>query len=794
MPAVRPAPLSLCVIALLALLTPFTVLSRAAADDPARASPAQRGSHLGLLVRDIAHVGCVVSWIEPGPLLGRGIESPTLARPDLLVTVDGVPASSASLAAALAKKAPGASIELVFRRALQRGPNFPTVAAHAEALETLTVTLDDAAAWTGTWNQPVLPAHPWPLPDAAQKYAPLESALAAEPEARAALERMQQAQRAMSAAQPDARRLARVTAALEQPLMLPAIAAASAAPARTLAVQRPFRCAAMLAAEHLDAELPAFDGHGSMPVPDSQGGIFALDFLLNEGRLLMQEALGDVYANPEFARDAMAVARGMRESLLVQGDGARKSLAVVRRGAEIDMNQLVLAIAHLDVDLALAPDLAAGEVETLREELVGAVEGDVLSTELRAGVGWTVVGGLGPNRYDMSKIAAVLDVGGDDTYTMSDLALGMRAIIDLAGDDRYEGGAQQGMASGVCGLFLIDDRAGNDRYIGTSLHGGSACFGVGLLIDRAGNDVYEGTDWTFGAACWGAGIVIDMSGHDSVRSEYLSQGCGGPRGFGGLIDVAGNDLYDAEGSQPSHYGTPAVCASFSQGVGVGIRRTAAGGIGLLADLAGDDRYRAGEFAQGGGYFFALGLLVDDAGNDRYWGNRYGQGWGAHQAAGALIDGGGDDTYVGMTGANQGAAWDQSVGLLLDASGNDSYQADVLAQGAAAQQAVALLIDLQGEDRYVAAPGGEDVAAQGHSGPNEYHFDRPAPIGGTYSWSLLLDLGGQRDHFSTGRPLNTTMKLGTVNSNTPARSTLNGLFIDAPADIDRVAPTAQPPRQ
>jgi hypothetical protein len=212
-----------------------------------------------------------------------------------------------------------------------------------------------------------------------------------------------------------------------------------------------------------------------------------------------------------------------------------------------------------------------------------------------------------------------------------------------------------------------------------------------------------------------------------------------------------------------------VYQSFSQGVGFGFRQYAAGGIGLISDLGGDDRYEAGEFAQGGAYYYGLGILHDAAGRDLYYGNRYGQGFGVHQALGVLADDAGDDTYWSMTAASQGSAWDIGAGLLIDRGGDDSYQCDGLGQGGASMQGIAMLVDLGGDDRYVAGGG----ATQGESGGNAYHFHET----GALSLSLLLDLGGGADLYSRGRGNGATSLNGAANETNPAQSTLYGLSID-----------------
>jgi hypothetical protein len=260
------------------------------------------------------------------------------------------------------------------------------------------------------------------------------------------------------------------------------------------------------------------------------------------------------------------------------------------------------------------------------------------------------------------------------------------------------------------------------------------------------------------------------TGGDTYTGDFLCEGVGGPRGLGALVDEGGSDLYRANGPTPSAYGTPAVYQSFSQGVGFGFRQYAAGGVGMLCDLAGDDRYEAGEFAQGGAYYWSLGVLWDAKGRDLYYGNRYGQGFGVHQAIGALVDDAGDDDYWSMTAASQGAGWDIGCGLLLDGAGNDHYRCDGLGQGAAAQQAIGLHVDLGGADAREATGD----AVQGAAGTNEYHFAQT----GAFSLGALIDLGGAEDRCSApGRANGVTLAPGAADASRAATSKLSGLFVD-----------------
>ena len=74
----------------------------------------------------------------------------------------------------------------------------------------------------------------------------------------------------------------------------------------------------------------------------------------------------------------------------------------------------------------------------------------------------------------------------------------------------------------------------------------------------------------------------------------------------------------------------------------------AGGMGLLLDIAGHDRYQSANFSQGHGYFFGVGLLLDLDGDDEYQAARYGHGSSAHYGVALFNDRHGDDRY-GSTG-------------------------------------------------------------------------------------------------------------------------------------------------
>ena len=445
------------------------------------------------------------------------------------------------------------------------------------------------------------------------------------------------------------------------------------------------------------------------------------------------------------------------ETFYIEEDQIVSALEVIQYSRQVDFDALVATVQIPTVE----------KQPFFGKAFPPGVTGPILAGQMGED-GWRVVGGEGANTYDMTLIAEVFDLGGDDTYYANDIVVGNRKVVDLGGNDIYTGTEKQGPAAGLFGAWIIDDRGGDDQYgeVGGTFSTGAGCFGVGLIIDRGGSDSYRGTQWSHWCrrlrrwhcdGSWGRErripwrIFINRSWRTS-RIRFV-------------FDERGDEFYKADGPKPSIYDTPDVYCAFSQGMGFGYRKYAAGGIGILCDVAGNDRYQAGEFSQGGAYYHGLGILRDFAGNDNFFGNRYAQGFGVHQAFGVLIDDAGDDTYWAMTAADQGSAWDIAAGCLLDKSGNDSYEANGMTQGSAAQQAIAYLIDLEGVDTYTGSH-----PSQGESGSNTYHWDATH----AFSFSALLDFGGGDDSYSLERKNNSTE---TTQPNPEPEGSGFGLFID-----------------
>jgi hypothetical protein len=203
-------------------------------------------------------------------------------------------------------------------------------------------------------------------------------------------------------------------------------------------------------------------------------------------------------------------------------------------------------------------------------------------------------------------------------------------------------------------------------------------------------------------------------------------------GIGALLDLSGDDEYYAMGLYGSDYGTPGTFNSFSQGVGFGLRGLAAGGLGVLYDGQGEDRFEAGDFSQGGGYFFGWGILKNDGvQDDVYLGSRYNQGFSAHYAVGTFIEQGGNDTYKSIDGVSSGMSMDLSTTWFEDRGGHDRYESKYFSLGSSAHNSLTVFVDRGAARRTFTGPSPR-ASVQG----NYYH-------GGT-SLSLVFEEGAGHD--------------------------------------------------
>ena len=413
-------------------------------------------------------------------------------------------------------------------------------------------------------------------------------------------------------------------------------------------------------------------------------------------------------------------------------------------GEEIDPRLLMVEAYHAAGARIKLAEMGAALVRLMAvvEEMLPGLRNAALSqtVEWVTPLGRVRLAGKGDDRHS-GAFALLIDLGGNDTYEEVGQAVEpgrVSVVIDLGGDDTVRWRERPGPGAGLLGMSLWLDEGGDDRYTGANMGAGVGLLGAGLLWDAAGNDRYEGGSMAEGVGQYGIGFLVDAGGSDYYRLGLYGQGFGGPGGIGFLADLQGSDSFTCGGLVPDqapgrskrhvdkHY------LGMCQGYAFGIRPKVSGGVGVLLDREGDDRYQADLFAQGGSYWFGLGMLVDRSGNDRYEAFEHCQGESLHLGAGVLWDGEGDDEYAGYEHC-QGVGMDRGVGVLYDRRGNDLYRAAQQSQGAGLKPfGVGLLIDEVGNDRYIAAAGDAQGFAMKPRGFPESQW----PVG------MLLDLAGE----------------------------------------------------
>ena len=252
------------------------------------------------------------------------------------------------------------------------------------------------------------------------------------------------------------------------------------------------------------------------------------------------------------------------------------------------------------------------------------------------------------------------------------------------------GGQGNNRYTGAMPLLLIDT-GGDDNYTFTSYTP------LSIIIDVAGNDIYDATAGApLAAGIAGMGFLADLGGNDRYIGQHVSFGCG-LMGVGVLLDESGNDVYRGQ--------------AFTLGAG-------ALGLGIVCDAAGNDKYQCSMYGQGFGFVGGCGLQIDYRGDDRFicsGGARdFREASGAYQSCsqgyglgcrgfaaggtGILYSGEGDDSYEGSYFC-QGSSYWLSLGLLIDAQGNDRFQARRYSQGAGIHASIGALTDRQGDDVY-----------------------------------------------------------------------------------------------
>jgi len=422
-------------------------------------------------------------------------------------------------------------------------------------------------------------------------------------------------------------------------------------------------------------------------------------------------------------------------------------------------------------DLDAAGLRLAGRVDALLTAAATAAPAEDFQYRWRTPYGPVGVGGSGANRYE-GEYLLVLDFGGNDLYrgpgSVSGGELGVSVVVDRGGDDGYAAtdSARAGPGGALLGLAGVWDLGeGRDRYACGAWGEGFGFLGMGWIVDDGGDDRYRASALSQGAGILGIGLLADASGKDLYAMDDslawgdgfhsgMGQGFAGIGGVGVLLEGGGNDTYRAGPVIFPEAGTAASgdgsavggTGRFVQGASRGDPENAvpfprAGGLGLLVEGGGNDRYRAGLRGQGRGERGGLGALVERGGDDLYRCRGTGQGSGTSTGIGLLIEINGNDIYWNDgSGLGRGAAL--GMGGVLDAAGDDDYRARGCAAGCAAAGGYGWFADLDGTNRFRSTPAGF-ARVEAEAAPDDPLYTVP----GT-AWFVHL---GEALHFDAGAP-------------------------------------------
>ncbi|MCB1221366.1 MAG: PKD domain-containing protein [Planctomycetales bacterium] len=336
-----------------------------------------------------------------------------------------------------------------------------------------------------------------------------------------------------------------------------------------------------------------------------------------------------------------------------------------------------------------------------------------------------------------------VDIGGNDDYHChaggnAALANPIAICIDYAGNDEY---------------FRLDDPDDVDRTVVPSNDDthqqGSGRLGYGLLLDLEGNDSYDAVRLSQGCSNFGVGILCDLGGDDSYGVEAMGQGAS-LVGIGVLLDLDGMDNY--------------ACWSRAQGF------SSFRGVGILSDRGGDDDTYTAEstgdpakpeygdgiggvlnYAQGcaRGKFPSGDASLPDG--DPFVGSA---------GLGLLCEDGGTDSYsAGIF--SQAVSFYEGTGMLLELGGDDNYAGDRFCGSIAILRAAAMLWDRSGADQYLYTGLGGCAVASDYavtwlldgSGDDTYEADSACMASGLKnSFSYMLDFDGNDSYTVLNTPI------------------------------------------
>lgn len=303
-------------------------------------------------------------------------------------------------------------------------------------------------------------------------------------------------------------------------------------------------------------------------------------------------------------------------------------------------------------------------------------------TAINKGIKWetkfgdVIIAGNGDDNYNAASLrdaALIIDLGGNNSHQGSPAAAGpgeIRVVVDFGRNVKVDGSGERGTASGEFGLGLLylANPDGTKTLRGGDFSLGAGLFGAGGLFVRGSASVVNGGRFTQGAGAFGLGVMVSEGEGARVVAGQSGQGFGFTRGAGLFFQKGGSSRLEGGLIHPDPHeavGATSLC----QGVGLGPRSFAGGGVGVAAVDGNGLDLRASYMAQGMGYWRGAGVLAVTGDGNRILARRYVQGAGVHAALGSLILRGNRNSLAAW-GAGPALGWDLAAGT-LDSEGDEN---------------------------------------------------------------------------------------------------------------------------
>lgn len=394
--------------------------------------------------------------------------------------------------------------------------------------------------------------------------------------------------------------------------------------------------------------------------------------------------------------------RELIESLPMLGLGKAPFKVEFVTRAPSSPSRLFSLLSRVDlVKIRSAAVSLAGKVEVefpiLRKVARSATK--IKSATLLAGGIKVAIGGTGEDVHAERDVHLCVDFGGSNRYTgRYGAGIGYSGVLlDFGNGTRADAGDAT-LGAGILGVGIARFDGAQNVLRAGSVSFGCGLAGVGILKFERATSI-EGRALTLGTGLAGIGLVSAGKESDRLRCAFRGLGVGLPQGIGWVVNLGGDDSYFGSSSQ-SLKGSTGRTRSDSVGFSSGISHVGApfaGGIGLISDLAGDDKYESGDRSLSFAEFGGATSIFDESGDDTYQAGDNSLVTANEESSAYLHDLAGSDLYLAPDGNSIVSAGESSNAVLFDRAGDDRYIGSPSVVKTVSPNATEILFDPKGSN-------------------------------------------------------------------------------------------------